>query len=190
MIKHLVLTEPEIQDMRTLVGTLTDAFTTPEDPRFIHNAALYAHDLPFRVRHCINDFRLAEADDETVCLINGYPIDDQKIGPTPPNREDKDDTPRTLEEQMLFMLCAALLGEPFGWFTEQLGYLVHDVLPVRGHERQQVGSSSDEELTWHTEDAFHPYRCDYLGLMCLRNPNRGATSVASTRAVSASTTSR
>ncbi|MEE8305329.1 MAG: guanitoxin biosynthesis L-enduracididine beta-hydroxylase GntD [Candidatus Tectomicrobia bacterium] len=184
MIKHLVLTEPEIQDIRVLLETLTKAFATPEDPRFIHDAVLYAHDLPFRVRQGINDFRLSESDGETICLISGYPIDDQKIGPTPPNREVKNDTPRTLEEQMLLVLCAALLGESFGWFTQQMGFLVNDILPVKGHEYQQVGSSSEEPLTWHTEEAFHPYRCDYLGLMCLRNPNQGATMVASTEVVS------
>jgi Fe(II)/alpha-ketoglutarate-dependent arginine beta-hydroxylase len=33
-------------------------------------------------------------------------------------------------------------------------------------------------LLWHTEDAFHPYRADYIGLMCLRNPFRTETTVA------------
>ncbi len=183
MIKHLTLTPDDIREINVLVAGLAEHFDTPEDPTFMHNASIYAHSLPIRVRQILNDFRLTEANDETICLISGYPVDDQKIGPTPPNRELKNDTPRTLKEQMLLIMCGSLLGEPFGWATQQAGYIVNDILPVQGDEHRQVGSSSDEMLMWHTEEAFHPYRCDYLALMCLRNPNRGATMVASNQVV-------
>jgi enduracididine beta-hydroxylase len=66
-----------------------------------------------------------------------------------------------------------------GWSTQQAGHHVHDVIPIKGHEHEQLGSSSEELLTWHTEDAFHPYRGDYLGMMCLRNQEKAATTVAS-----------
>jgi Fe(II)/alpha-ketoglutarate-dependent arginine beta-hydroxylase len=45
-------------------------------------------------------------------------------------------------------------------------------------EHEQLGSGSEELLWWHTEDAFHPYRGDYLGMLCLRNPERVATTFA------------
>ncbi len=54
---------------------------------------------------------------------------------------------------------------------------MHDVFPVRKHEHDQLGLGSKELLTWHTEDAFHPYRGDYLVLASLRNPDRVATTV-------------
>jgi L-asparagine oxygenase len=34
-------------------------------------------------------------------------------------------------------------------------------------------------LDWHTEDAFHPLRCDYLTLLCLRNLDLVPTTFAS-----------
>ncbi len=119
MIKHLVLTAAEVRDIQRLLRGLTETGTTPEDEDFVRDASLHAGDLPLRLRRSLNDFRLAEADDEAVCRISGYPVDDEKIGPTPSNREDKADTPRTLEEQLLFMLCASLLGEP--WTRKRRG---------------------------------------------------------------------
>jgi Fe(II)/alpha-ketoglutarate-dependent arginine beta-hydroxylase len=80
---------------------------------------------------------------------------------------------------MFFMACASLLGDVFAWSTQQAGHIMHDVMPIQGHENEQLGSGSEERLWWHTEDAFSPFRGDYVGLMCLRNPDQVATTVAS-----------
>src|SRR6185436_2999157 len=56
--------------------------------------------------------------------------------------------------------------------------VVHDIVPIKEHESEQLGSGSKEELTWHTEDAFHPFRGDYLGMMCLRNTDQVPTTFA------------
>lgn len=60
---------------------------------------------------------------------------------------------------------------------EQLTLVRLDVLPIKGHENEQLGPSSDSLLTWHTEDAFHPLRGDFIGFSCLRNPNGAATTI-------------
>jgi Fe(II)/alpha-ketoglutarate-dependent arginine beta-hydroxylase len=67
------------------------------------------------------------------------------------------------------------VGEPIGWSTQQDGRLIHDIFPMPGKEQEQLGMGSETLLWWHTEDAFHPLRGDYLGMMCLRNPDRVAT---------------
>jgi len=84
----------------------------------------------------------------------------------------------TLSHDIAFYLISCLLGEPIGWATQQDGYVMHDVYPVKGFEHEQIGWGSEETLTWHTEDAFHPLRTDYLGLMCLRNPDDVVTTFA------------
>ena len=43
--------------------------------------------------------------------------------------------------------------------------------PIKGHEHYEIGSNSLQHLSWHTEDAFHPCRGDYVALMCLKNPD-------------------
>jgi Fe(II)/alpha-ketoglutarate-dependent arginine beta-hydroxylase len=184
MIAQFRLTNEEIREIESLLGYLVRQFKTPEDLDFLHDAVIFAHDLPLRIRKFVNDFRLKESADAAVCVISGYPIDNQKIGLTPFDRGSKSDTQRTLEEQMLLVLLGSLLGDPVGWSTQQAGHIVHDISPVKGQENDQTGSSSNEELFFHTEDAFHPYRGDYLGMMCLRNQNQAATTLASNQIIS------
>jgi Fe(II)/alpha-ketoglutarate-dependent arginine beta-hydroxylase len=178
------LTDEEIRSIDALLGSLAAQYKTPEDPQFLHEAVVYAHDLPLRARKFINDFRLKESADSAVCVISGYPIDNQKIGLTPRDRGSKSDTLQTLKEQMLLVLVGSLLGDPVGWSTQQAGHIVHDIAPIKGQETDQTGSSSLEELFFHTEDAFHPYRGDYLGMMCLRNEKQAATTLVSNQIVS------
>jgi Fe(II)/alpha-ketoglutarate-dependent arginine beta-hydroxylase len=80
---------------------------------------------------------------------------------------------------MYFILLASLFGDVFGWMSQQNGYIIHDILPIKGHESEEISSCSEGGLSLHTEDAFHPFRADYVGLMCLRNPGPIATTVAS-----------
>ena len=188
MISQLQLTNIEVDEINTLLGILAQQFKSPEEPEFLHNSAVFAHDLPLNVRLFINNFRLKEAKDSAVCVISGYPINPSKIGLTPLNRSSKSDLNKTLEEQMLLVLLGSLLGEPVAWSTQQAGHIVHDISPVKGQECDQTGSSSKEELFFHTEDAFHPYHGDYLGMMCLRNNQQAATSIASNQVLSQLTT--
>jgi enduracididine beta-hydroxylase len=112
-------------------------------------------------------------------VVSGFTVDDVLIGPTPSRWGKQPDRYSTAAETIWLGLCGSILGDLFGWATQQHGAIVHDIAPVRTDERSQVGSSSAELLWWHTEEAFHPLKCDYLGLMCLRNHGGVATTFAS-----------
>lgn len=88
------------------------------------------------------------------------------------------DRVRTATFDIALTLVAALHGEVVGWHNQQDGHLVHNILPSPAHERMQVGGSSLAPLTWHTEDAFHPDRADFLLLACVRNPDGLGTRLA------------
>jgi Fe(II)/alpha-ketoglutarate-dependent arginine beta-hydroxylase len=184
-MNQLTLTNQEISSINETLVELSYRYPSAGDPEFLRCAGVFAHNLPGRVRTFLNDFRSLELP-SGIGLISGYPIDDWKIGRTPKHWKCSHDALRTVEEEMLLILFGSLLGEPLGWATQQDGHVIHDVLPIKGHEHEQLGSSSQELLTWHVEDAFHPYRCDYLGMMCLRNNQRIATNVASIDAISLS----
>jgi Fe(II)/alpha-ketoglutarate-dependent arginine beta-hydroxylase len=184
-MNQLTLTTTEVSSINETLVELTQRYHSADDPEFLRCSGFFAHNLPSRVRAFLNDFRSMELP-SGIGLISGYPIDDGKIGRTPKHWKGRETAPRTLEEEMLLILFGSLLGEPLGWATQQDGHVIHDVLPIQGHEHEQLGSSSKELLTWHVEDAFHPYRCDYLGMMCLRNNQRVATNVASIDAISLS----
>lgn len=185
-MNQLVLTNEELTTIQSLIATITQQYKSAEDAEFLRDVALLAHKLPDRIRKTLHDFRTLEPL-PGICLLTGYPIDQAKIGKTPAHwkeRETRTSSSPALEEEIFLMLCGSLLGEVFGFVTEQNGYLVNDVLPIKGHEYDQVGSSSNTTLGWHNEDAFHPYRGDYLALMCMRNPYNAVTRYASIDMVS------
>ncbi|EMF00645.1 TauD/TfdA family dioxygenase [Streptomyces mobaraensis NBRC 13819 = DSM 40847] len=172
-LRTVALTGEESAEVDDLLRTLADV---PVDSTvgLLHRTRLAAQELPLRIRAELTGMRLY--DSPRALVVTGFGVDDERIGPTPAARPAPDPE-RTRDLELLLLLHAALLGEAFGWATQQNGRLVHDVLPVPGEETAQMGSSSETELLWHTEDAFHPLRCDYVGLLCLRNHQRAATTV-------------
>jgi Fe(II)/alpha-ketoglutarate-dependent arginine beta-hydroxylase len=173
-----VLSPAEVERIQLLVRELAARYRSIEDPDFLKQVAVFSHDLPRSLREMMNDFKLAEAP-PGYAIVSGYPIDQRKIGRTPPHWQDPSAKRSTHEEEIALVLIGSLLGEVFGWATQQGGRLVHDVFPIKGHETEQLGSSSTEVLTWHTEDAFHDARGDYLLLLCLRNAQEVPTTVGS-----------
>lgn len=173
----LTLTQDEVDAIQNLLSELTARHDSVEDKDFLRCCNVYAHELPRRVRQHLNDFKLDEPA-HACCVISGCSIDDDRIGFTPEHWKNRETPSTTLREEMLLVLFGSLLGDVIGWATQQNGYIVHDILPIKGHESEQMGSGSEEILLWHTEDAFHPHRGDYLGMLCLRNPDRTATTLA------------
>lgn len=173
---ELTLSSDNVLEIKALTRAVSQKASSAEQPALLNELAIHAHCLPRDLRAGLNTFRLAEP--SSVCLIRGFPIDDRRIGATPSHWQDQPDPGTTLEEELFLLMCGALLGDPVGWATQQAGHIVHNVLPIRGREETQVGWSSRTALMWHTEDAFHPYRNDYVMLMCLRNPDRTATTYA------------
>ena len=149
-----------------------DDFGSDEDLRL---STLFAHELPSRIRYALNSFRLERM--SGVLRISGYIVDHDRIGSTPGHWRGQPSPATTRREELLLILFSSLLGDPFAWATQQNGRLIHDVLPIKGHEYEQLGSSSESPLTWHTEDAFHPLRGDFLSFACLRNPYATATTI-------------
>lgn len=172
-MKEITLTASEIELCQAVVHELSSRFGSIEDEELMRQATICAHELPRGLRTALNDFRLRE--DSSALVISGYPVDDEKIGRTPEHWGAQARPSDTLAEDVFFSLCACLLGEPFGWATQQGQRLMHDILPIRGHEMLQLNSASTSPIWWHVEDAFHPYRAEYIGMMCLRNPDKVAT---------------
>lgn len=180
----VALTSAELSQVKELVDEIAEEIRTVEDAEFLANVAVYAHRMPEDLRAGLNSFRLREP--SSICRISGYEIDDSAIGRTPAHWSQVDTPSPALREEIFFMLCGYLLGEPVGWATQQAGRILHNVVPIKGRETDQVGWGSTVELKWHTEDAFHPYRTDYVALMCMRNPDMTGTTYASSESLSLS----
>jgi Fe(II)/alpha-ketoglutarate-dependent arginine beta-hydroxylase len=172
-----LLKDDELAEATSLVEQLVAAFPGGGETEYLRAATLQSHHLPERLLEFLLGIRSRE--DAAAFVVSGFVVDDSAIGPTPAGWGRQPSPDSTRAETTWLALCGSVLGDLFGWVTQQDGAIVHDIAPVRGYEHSQISSSSSETLWWHTEDAFHPLRCDYLGLMCLRNHEQVATTFAS-----------
>jgi hypothetical protein len=175
-VHRLALTEEELGEIRLLVREVAARHSSVEGADFLDNVSTYAHEMPRRLRVFLNTFRLTEP--SGVCLISGYPVDDAKVGKTPPHWRKKPDGSYTTDVEVFLNLCGALLGDALAWSHQRDGLICQDLVPIEGHASKMIGSGSELELVWHTEDASYSYRGDYIGLMCLRNPDAVPTTFA------------
>jgi len=174
---RLELADEEVETIRPLVKEVASHHGSVEEADFLDSASTYAQELPRRLRAFLNAFRLKEP--SGVCVISGYPVDDSKIGQTPTHWRKRPDGSSTMEEEVFLNLCGALLGDAIAWAHQRDGLICQDLVPIEGHKEEMLGSGSELELVWHTEDARYSYRGDYIGLMCLRNPDAVPTTFAS-----------
>ncbi|MFE2069139.1 arginine beta-hydroxylase, Fe(II)/alpha-ketoglutarate-dependent [Streptomyces sp. NPDC059467] len=172
---QLTLTAQDNAALAPLLTELAGTFATIENPELIRRAPVLACSLPSRLLEFLEEFRSTEP--SAVCLVSGLDMDDRTVGPTPEHWRNTEVASTALPQEIFFLLCAARLGDVFGWSTQQDGRIMHDVLPIKGHEHYELGSNSLQHLSWHTEDAFHPCRGDYVALMCLKNPDLAETVV-------------
>jgi hypothetical protein len=175
-LHRLALREEELEEIRLLVREVASRYSSVEGADFLDNVSTYAQELPRRLRAFLNTFRLTEP--SGVCLISGYPVDDARVGKTPSHWRKKPDGSHTMEEEVFLNLCGALLGDAIAWSHQRDGIICQDLVPIEGHANKMIGSGSELELVWHTEDASYSYRGDYIGLMCLRNPDAVPTTFA------------
>ncbi|NJP53193.1 arginine beta-hydroxylase, Fe(II)/alpha-ketoglutarate-dependent [Streptomyces sp. SBST2-5] len=173
---HLALTPEDNAALTPMLAELAAAYDTIENPELIRRAPVLAKALPSHLLSFLEEFRLGEP--SALCLVSGLDVDEAELGPTPGHWRDSQFDSPAFRQEIFFLLCASALGDVFGWATQQDGRIMHDVLPIKGHEHYEIGSNSLQHLSWHTEDAFHPCRGDYVALMCLKNPDAVETVVS------------
>ncbi|MFE7617854.1 TauD/TfdA family dioxygenase [Streptomyces sp. NPDC057496] len=119
--------------------------------------------LPLRLQNRLRAFR-HDPGHEGVLLIRNLPTADS----VPPTPQESDSVERRATLSASVLCAVAMeLGEVIAYHNEKQGALVQNVVPVPGREAQQSNAGS-VPLEMHTENAFHPHRPDYVGLLCVR----------------------
>ncbi|HKT01758.1 MAG TPA: guanitoxin biosynthesis L-enduracididine beta-hydroxylase GntD [Rugosimonospora sp.] len=167
------MTDDEARQVCELSNECVRRFDDVESAAFLREVTVIAHDLPGRIRREVNLARLDES--LHALVVRDHAVGDE-IGPTPSHWREAANA-ASMVHSFTLMLYASLFGEAIGWESQQDARVVSDVVPTPGQESSTVSSSSTRELGWHTEDAFSPFRADYVGLFCLRNPDAVATTV-------------
>jgi len=169
------LAQPFVRQVRTAAQRLAVTVARDGDRAAAEEAKRQASAL---------DLTQAEAcrpvGDGGAVVLRGLAAGDGSPAPTPPSWS-KASPVATAEWNAMLLLIASAIGDAFGWAGQQDGRLVHDIVPSKGHEREQTGASSTVTLSPHTEDAFHPGRANLLLLGCLRNDYAVPTSLSSVR---------
>jgi L-asparagine oxygenase len=140
-----------------------------DDPDWVARARHAWEDAPAEVRRTVREFRRHSGPDGAL-VLRRLPIGAGHLPPTPMVKGSVQHTPSLAAATLL--LFAAGLGDPAAFAAEKSGALVQDVVPVPGQEKVQ-GNVGSVELTFHTENAFHPHRPDYVMLLCLRPDHEG-----------------
>ncbi|MFD3506028.1 TauD/TfdA family dioxygenase [Nocardia sp. NPDC058666] len=172
--------------LRTLAADIRHRLGDAAHTDTLHDPALLAQ-IADRVGELPDSVRRAVAPPATAsgaAVVRGLRVD-ADFGATPADWQDaaRHTHPGSFELDIAMLLLARCAGEPFGWQGQQNGRLVNNIVPAAGHEHEQSGASSATLLSPHTEDAFHADRANLLMLICLRNPDRVATTVSSVRQV-------
>jgi alpha-ketoglutarate-dependent taurine dioxygenase len=108
-------------------------------------------------------------------LVRGLPVGDVPPTPLSPlSATDKDHV-----SEFVLLTLARRLGQPVGYAPEHGGDIVQNLLPTPDDASRQVSTSSDAELEFHTETAFHRHKPRYLLLLCLRGDPRAETLLCS-----------
>jgi hypothetical protein len=175
MLATYVLSRSDRASVRDLLQEIASDPNNLSEAVFLDKAALMAHALPLSIREAIYKFKLREH--SPLLLVTNNPVLPSDVGPTPvshwlPGQEKLLNLP-----QLMHGLYASLLGEPFGFETQQHGRVFNDLISIEG---QPANSSSGAgPIGLHTEDCVHPFMPDYLGLLCLRNDTCAQTLVSS-----------
>jgi L-asparagine oxygenase len=173
------LSATEVGELEELLADLVAAQCDPSSAEFHDRSWEYTGRLPRGLRRFLTDFRRHEP--AAAFKVCGLPVRPAEVGPTPQDWQAAARSPRTRREELYLSLIGSVLGEVFSWSTLQAGRMVQNVMPIPGEEQEQSGHGSDVLLEWHTEDGFHPCRCDYLLLFGVRNEDQTATTVSSIR---------
>jgi hypothetical protein len=177
-MNSLLLNNDDNRQIDELLEQLMKEYSSPCDEAFLPEARVYANQLPSRLLKKLNEFRYRE-NHKGVFLLKGFNIDESALGPTPSAVSKELDVHSAEREGYMLILLASFLGDPMGWSSQRSGALINNILPVKDHEAEQLSTGSVADLDWHIEEAFHPFRADYLSLMCLRNHDRIPTVIGS-----------
>jgi L-asparagine oxygenase len=144
---------------RELVGTPPRVI---DEPQWIADCRTGSATLPIRVRQRLREFS-HDPGESGALLIRNLPGVAQRPTPTEPGSVERVATVGAAVIGLLSMQ----VGEMIAYRNEKSGALVQNVVPVPGKEEQQSNAGSTR-LAMHVENAFHPRRPDYVGLLCVR----------------------
>jgi alpha-ketoglutarate-dependent taurine dioxygenase len=177
-IEIRTITPSTTRRFQRFVDDLVQRYGSASDPEFLRSSTRMALELD---KEIWGQCRPSDPVDGTF-VLRGLDVPEDRLGRTP-GHWSRADPETTAPWDMAMVLLGSVMGRVFGWEGQQDGRIVHHIVPTAGSETEQTGASSTVELTFHTEDSFHPARSHVMMLGCLRNPDNVPTRISSVRHV-------
>lgn len=173
-LENLNLNNNECKQVNKILDMVREDIYEANLSQKILYAQRLSYKLPKRIIRFIKEFQFSIDLKTRLSLISNLTVNQELE--TPRVIRKAEDFSR---EDFLISIISFILGEVFGWEEEQNGRIVHDILPLKEHHYSQESTGSAKEIYWHTEEAFHDYPADYLVLLCIKNPDKIATTYCS-----------
>ncbi|WP_020657373.1 TauD/TfdA family dioxygenase [Amycolatopsis benzoatilytica] len=155
----------EHREFERLARTLLPLYGGKVDsPAWVAATRQAWEDSPIGLRRSLREFRRHSGEGGAL-LVRNLPVDVENLPDTPV--EDGSVLREATVSAAVLMLIAHGLGDPAAFRPEKTGALVQNVVPVPGKEKFQ-GNAGSVRLTFHTENAFHAHRPDFVMLLCVR----------------------
>ncbi|ERT11094.1 TauD/TfdA family dioxygenase [Photorhabdus temperata] len=144
---------------------------------FLEKAPIFAQELPRSIREEFYNFKRYEK--YAAIHVKDNPVLLNGVQPTPTRLIELEDGYKINDAKILLGLYGSLLGEGIGFTSQRNGSIYNNIIPFE--ELQNVSNSSsgsNKDFGFHVEDAFHPARAEFLGLVCMRNEEKAPTTIS------------
>ena len=178
-ISVLELNGGERRELEALVRRVAPGPALVDDPDWQARAREESCRLPHRLSGAVRAFRHDPGSEGTLTISN-LPLAAETL-PATPTVPDSVERAATVAATVAVLLGSEL-GTVIAYRDEKHGALVQNVVPVPTLATSQSNGGS-VRLEFHTENAFHPHRPDFVGLLCLRpaHEDQVGTQLASVR---------
>ncbi|MBS9443275.1 TauD/TfdA family dioxygenase [Photorhabdus heterorhabditis] len=144
---------------------------------FLEKSPIFAQELPRNIREEFYHFKRHEK--YAAICVKDNPVLLNGVQPTPSKLIELEDGYKINDAKILLGLYGSLLGEGIGFTSQRNGSIYNNIIPFE--ELQNVpnsSSGSNRDFGFHVEDAFHPARAEFLGLVCMRNEEKAPTTIS------------
>lgn len=179
MSHHSIAVCPDdIKKISSLVERMKSETEQPTEENIFPMAAVYAQELPRAVRLLVHDFTTRESCDAlTLKMGDAFCA---SAGNTPTEYDELEPGYVYNDAQIVHALISTLIGIPVGYSSQRSGRRLNNIIPTKNLENVPNSSSGSKyDFGFHTEDAFHEFKGDHLGLVCIRNDERASTNFVS-----------
>lgn len=176
-ITRLCLDPEEAKSISALLREIEADERNLDQYLFLERASVFAQELPRRIRETFYRFKREER--SAALHVVGNPVLVAGAGPTPNRHVEIEGGYRLNDAQLLQGLYGSLLGEAIGFTSQRNGSAYNNIIPLSSfRDISNSSSGSIYDFGFHVEDAFHPARADFIGLVCMRNDEQAPTTIS------------